>query len=356
MASTSSHCWQGPVFFTISVVLAFLAINTALHSPSNHAAVTPTTTPISLQHSLHASAALRKYGFNFMANFLLISPEIFFASPNSTIFAIKDSAFTNTSLPLHLFKRLLQHHVSPLRLSMDDLLKKPQGCYFPTLVPGKNVALTKVVNTERRVEINHVLLSNPDMFLEEHIAVHGVLRPFSTLDTQDSYKRLDPIQASICDANSTPVLDANDPKNMVDWTRIVRVLSSNGFVSFAIGLNSVLQEILEHHRNLTSLTIFTPREFDFMVASSPILERILRFHILPQRLTYLELVSLPDKASLRTLLPENDLHVTENANETGRLAINRVEIVAPEILKFKKFIVHGISQAFTLDEFNNALR
>ncbi|XP_061944563.1 fasciclin-like arabinogalactan protein 21 [Populus nigra] len=171
---------------------------------------------------------------------------------------------------------------------MEDVFKKPQGSCFPTLVGQKKLAVTRIDEKERLLEINHVLVSQPDM----------------------------PIQAPICDAISNLVSDANDPKIIVEWTRIIHLLSSHRIVLFAIGLKSVINRILADHKSLSSVTIFAPSEFEFVASSSPILEKIVRFHVLPLRVTYIELAALPHKQSLMTLLPCEDLEIINGANVT----------------------------------------
>uniref|UniRef100_A0A6N2MAM8 FAS1 domain-containing protein n=1 Tax=Salix viminalis TaxID=40686 RepID=A0A6N2MAM8_SALVM len=352
--ASCSHWWHAPVYFIASAVLAFIAISTALNSPPSKA--TRPTRPLSNHISLNASRTLRESGFNIMATLLLISPEMFFSSPNTTIFAIKDSSLVNTSIPPWFLKNLLKYHTSPMKLSMEDVFKKPQGSCFPTLVDRKKLAVTKIDAKKRLAEINHVLVSHPDMVLERQIAIHGVLAPFSSLRSKDVYLGWESIQAPICDDNSSLVSDATDPRIVLEWTRIIHLLSSHRFVSFAIGLNSVLDRILADHKNLSSVTIFAPPEFEFVASSSPMLEKIVRLHILPQRATYTDLAALPDKQRLRTLLPDVDLEITNDVNVTQGLAINGVEIAAPEILSSKEFIVHGITQAFKMAKFPNASR
>nr|TKS16507.1 hypothetical protein D5086_0000023340 [Populus alba] len=258
--ASCSHWWHAPVYFVASVVLAFIAISTALNSPSSNAA--RPTRPISNYLSLNASRTLRESGFNIMATLLLLSPEMFFLSPNIIIFAIKDSS--------------------------------PSSSCFPTLVGQKNLAVTRIHEKERLLEINHVL----------------------------------PIQAPICDAISNLVSDADDPKIIVEWTRIIHLLSSHRIVLFAIGLNSVINRILADHKSLSSVTIFAPSEFEFVASSSPMLEKIVKFHMLPLRVTYIELAALPHKQRLMTLLPCEDLEIINGANVIQGLSINRVEIAA----------------------------
>ncbi|KAJ6693391.1 hypothetical protein OIU85_004186 [Salix viminalis] len=127
--ASCSHWWHAPVYFIASAVLAFIAISTALNSPPSKA--TRPTRPLSNHISLNASRTLRESGFNIMATLLLISPEMFFSSPNTTIFAIKDSSLVNTSIPPWFLKNLLKYHTSPMKLSMEDVFKKPQGQLLP---------------------------------------------------------------------------------------------------------------------------------------------------------------------------------------------------------------------------------
>ncbi|KAK0588423.1 hypothetical protein LWI29_000745 [Acer saccharum] len=94
-----------------------------------------------------------------------------------------------------------------------------------------------------------------------------------------------------------------ESKNMIEWARIIRLLCANGFVSFAINLHSVLDGIIEHNTSLNSTTIFAHPDFTFV-----------RFHILPQRLTYKELAFLPDKTMLRTLVADQDLEINGGVN------------------------------------------
>ncbi|XWS68538.1 hypothetical protein CRYUN_Cryun04dG0098800 [Craigia yunnanensis] len=350
----STNWWRAPVYFTVSVFLAFLAISTAIRSlPRDEPPPTKSTTA---PHFLEASSALRRSGFNIVATLLQITPEIFISSPHSTIFAIPDSAIANASHTSWLLKHLFQYHASPLQLSMNDLLKKHQGSCFPTLLRGKNVAITKVDAKERVVGINHVLVSHPDIFLEGPLTIHGVLGPFTSMDPLYVDQGWDHIQAPICDPNLSLVSEVIDTKNVVEWTHIIRLLSSKGFVSFAIGLNSVLDGILEDLMNFSSVTVFAPPEFSFVASSSAFLDKIVRFHILPRKFTYMELVSLPANASLSTLVPDHDLEISRGVNITQKFVINGAKIVAPNIFLSKKFVVHGISQAFQLVDLPNTSR
>lgn len=233
---------------------------------------------------------------------------------------------------------------------MEELLKKPQGSCLPTLHHKKNIAITKISSKERLIEINNVSVSHPNIFLAETLSVHGVLEPFSSLDPQDVHQGWNIILAPTCDSMSLLVSDVVKSTKMVEWSWIVRLLSSNGFVPFAIGLNSVLDGILEDYRGLNSVTIFAPPSLHSLTSPSSLLKRTVRFHILPQRLTYKELTALPAGTLLMTLDRDLPLEVAGASSLNSGLVINGVEILAPDIFTSKKFTVHGISRAFEVAE------
>ncbi|CAL1406819.1 unnamed protein product [Linum trigynum] len=338
--------WKATIYFTLSTFLAFMAFSIALHSTT-----TTTTTSSSPQPpspspppattlprlSSNASTSLRRAGFSLAASLLQSSPHSFSSSsyPQSTVFAIKDSAFSSSAAanPRLLMKQLLHYHTSPLRLPMSELLKIRRGTRFPTLVPGKNLVLTKIDAKSRAAEINHVKISHPDVVIDGSLVIHGVLEPFSSLDSGEH-----------------TAMDSVGFRDLGYWPKIIRSLSSKGFVSFAIGLNSVLDGILDDYRHLNSVTVFSPPDFGSVASSSPMLGRIIRIHILPQRISYKELVVLPDKSPLKTLLPGQDLELkkagkfTELNVTAARMRVNGVDIVAPEIFSSGKYIVHGISR------------
>lgn len=190
-------------------------------------------------------------------------------------------------------------------------------------------------NTAGSVMINHALVSHPDIFLDGPIAVHGILGSFD-INTSPS--------CAFSNSSSSIVVG----NAAVEWTRIIRLLSSNGFVSFAIGLNAVVDGILQDYQYLDSVTILAPPNSGFVSSSSsPFLDRIVRLHILPHRYTYIELVSI-DSSSLRTLLPGSLLKIEKLS---PNLAINGVHITSPDMFSSKNFVIHGISSDFDLEDF-----
>ncbi|CAN1124019.1 Fasciclin-like arabinogalactan protein 21 [Linum perenne] len=231
---------------------------------------------------------------------------------------------------------------------MSEILSSPPGTCLPTLVHGKSLLITKIDGKNGSAEINGVKISHPDIVLDGSIVIHGVLKPFSSTDAADGSGLV-----PICDAAATnsslvtDYIDFQDFKDPLHWSKIVRSLSSKGFVSFAIGLNSVLDGIRRDYTNLTSVTVFSPP--DFGSSSSPVMDSVIRVHIVPRRISYKELVKIANTTPLKTLLAGHNLEVKVGAavrNATSaRLTVNGVEVLAPEIFSSDKYVVHGISRA-----------
>ncbi|KAG4961051.1 hypothetical protein AAZX31_13G286700 [Glycine max] len=346
----SRWCWF-PLYLAASIALGIIAISSAIRSTSNKNP--PQDPPIPHDISLNASNALRKAGFIVMADLLHHSPSFFKPPQNSTIFAIKDSAIKNTSHPLWFLKTLLLYHTTTSNAySFNDLVKIPQGTCLPTLLRDKNVSLTKLDldHAPNSVEINHVLISNPNIFLGEQLAVHGVLAPFSPLQPQDL------LQRGFGFAIRTPTCRSNDvnvsvSKNGVEWNRVVHLLRAKGYASFSIALHSVLDGIKrDFSGSLGYVTIFAPRDLTLLGYPLTILDRAVRLHILPQRFVYKEISSLPVRSLLKTLMPDEHLEIDGVLDFVPGMVVNGVVIVAPDMIISEKFVVHGISRAFKMAE------
>ncbi|KAL1550762.1 fasciclin-like arabinogalactan protein 21 [Salvia divinorum] len=326
--SSCSHWWHAPFYLAMCCTLAFMAISTARY---------PSINPLPPPHALafNASRALRLHGgFHITATLLQISPELFLSAPQTTLFAIQDSAISDLSLPPSTMRHLLRFHAVPATLPMADLLKKPPGFCLETLAADESLAITNTTTAGGSLTINHVLVSHPDMFLHGPLAVHGVSTPF------------DATAACRASNQSSAVLAENGAA--VEWRRIIRVLSSNGFVSFAIGLNAVVDGILRDYANLSSVTVLAPADFEFLSSPSPFLDRIVRLHILQQRFSYVELSAVGNSSLITTLLPASHLQI---AIFSPNLAVNGVQITRPDVFSSKTFVVHGISRTFDLHDF-----
>ena len=143
-------------------------------------------------------------------------------------------------------------------------------------------------------------------------------------------------------------------RSSVEWARVVRVLSSKGFVSFAIGLHSVLDGLLGDERNVSSVTIFVPPRLELEGGHHyhrGWLEEVVRLHIVPQRLTYEDLMALPARTLLKTMVHgDQPLEVTGVVRFMSELVIDGVRIVAPDNYVTNNVVVHGISRGFEVND------
>ncbi|KAL7610904.1 hypothetical protein Lser_V15G11263 [Lactuca serriola] len=296
---------------------------------------------------------LRSNGFNFISTLLHISPDLFLSSRESTIFAIPDSAMSNLSIPPFMTIQLITYHISPSKLTIKDLLDKPLNTCITTTFQQQKISITKKDEKNRVLEINNVLITHPDMFLQGPVAIHGVSGPFASFKFHQQITQL-----PICNANQSDfshgivAAKVNLTKNKVEWGILVKFLNSSGFAPFAIGLHTVLDGVFKEHPNLKSLTIFAPPIIEAMDMPEPLLQKFVKSHIVPKKHSFKHLASMRQGASLKTLCPGTEIQITETVKNPSEelLSINRVEITSPDLFSSKSFVVHGIARAFPMYE------
>ncbi|KAK1303667.1 hypothetical protein QJS10_CPB11g01118 [Acorus calamus] len=224
----------------------------------------------------------------------------------STLFAIPDPPTTPfSSLPL---PRLLRYHTLPHKLPFHSLSSFPIRTCLPTLLPSPLVVTDAGKDF---IFINGAPITHPDIFVEGPYAIHGIARPFCPFDPSVGDFRIpDPL----CDAQSGLFVGTH-----ISWDGVVRRLGSAGHVSFSVGLNSVVSRIVGGYPNLMAVTIFAPPDegFDFVVAMSPVLDRVVGLHIVPRRADYGELASMPGGVGLPTLIPGRELKVSGGGGGDG---------------------------------------
>ncbi|XP_023754819.1 fasciclin-like arabinogalactan protein 21 [Lactuca sativa] len=338
------------IFFTSASMLLAVIITTTLRSHHHHQQQLPNDTSSSFTDiTTNASKLLRSNGFNFIATFLHISPDLFLSTPETTVFAIPDSAISNLSIRPYMTKHLLAYHISPEKLTIQDLFKKPIKTCLPTLIQHQKVSITKNDNKHHVLEINNVLITHPNLFLQGPVIIHGVAGPFASFNhNQES------ITLPLCESGGGGGgVVRGFIKNKEEWGRVVKFLSSSGFMPFAIGLNSVIHGILKDFPDLDSVTIFTPPNVALMAMSSPLLDKFMRFHIVPLRHSIKQLAGMPAGASLRTLVKGKDVEITDTSRFSQVVFINGVAITAPDLFLSEKFIVHGIARPLNTDELSS---
>ncbi|KAI9084056.1 hypothetical protein K1719_034052 [Acacia pycnantha] len=88
-----------------------------------------------------------------------------------------------------------------------------------------------------------------------------------------------------------------------------QLLNSNGYASFSIGLQSVLDRIRVDSTSYDSVKILAPPDLALLGSPSSLLDKAVRLHILPKRLTYRELTSIPGGTLLKTLMYDEYLEI-----------------------------------------------
>ncbi|KAL4573029.1 hypothetical protein LXL04_019822 [Taraxacum kok-saghyz] len=336
------------IFFTSASMLLAVIITATLRS--HHHRQLPNDSSSFTDLTTNASELLRSNGFNFIATFLHISPDLFLSTPQTTIFAIPDVAISSLSMPPYMIKHLLAYHISPEKLAIEDLFKKPPKTCLPTLIQHQKVSITKNDYKHHVVEINNVLITHPNLFLQGPVTIHGVAGTFASFDhNQES------ITLPLCESGGGGGGNSSRGfiKNKEEWGRVVKFLSSSGFMPFAIGLNSVMQGILKDFPDLNSVTIFTPPNFALMGMPSPLLDKFMRFHIVPLKHSIKQLGGMPAGASLRTLVKGKDVEITDTSRFSHVVFINGVAITAPDLFLSENFIIHGIARPLNMDELSS---
>ncbi|XP_076961062.1 fasciclin-like arabinogalactan protein 21 [Bidens hawaiensis] len=325
---------KGVLFTSASILLAVILTTTLRHR--HHHPPSPNYPPT-------ASKLLRSHGFNFIANFLHISPEVFSQPPQITIFAVPDSAISNLSIPPYMIKHLLSYHILPTKLTMQQLLNKPLATCLPTLFQHHTVSITKTDHKTQVLEINNVLITHPDLFLDQFVTMHGVSGSFASFDRVQERMNL----GNFCIARGFVTVKH-------EWDKMIRVLGSSGFMAFAIGLKSVTDGIVKDFPDVDSVTVFAPLNAMIM-SSSPLLDRFMRFHIVVKRYSFKELVL---GGSLSTLVAGRHLDVTESLKTSSDhdhqvVCVNGVPITAPDLFVSKSLVVHGIARPLSIDELSS---
>ncbi|KAJ4716976.1 Fasciclin-like arabinogalactan family protein [Melia azedarach] len=119
---------------------------------------------------------LRANGHALFANAISTSDLLFdlLARPSLTLFAPTDPALFALDMtqtpPFYL--STLRLHALPLRLSWPDLLQLPNGSSFPTLLPSRDLRVTR--RSPGVVLVGGIQVVMPGMYYGTHLAVHGL--------------------------------------------------------------------------------------------------------------------------------------------------------------------------------------
>ncbi|GJV32162.1 fasciclin-like arabinogalactan protein 21 [Tanacetum coccineum] len=311
-----------------------ITINAYNHHHHNHHNnhQTPTTPTTPLDFPSNASLYLRSNGYSFIATLLHISPDLFLSTPESTLFAIPDSAMSNLSIPPYMTVQLITYHILPNKFTLQDLLSKPLNTCFVTMFQGQKVSITRKDEKTGSLDVNNVLVTHPDMFLHEKVAIHGVNGPFASFKFHQEINELPICYKNISDGNSTIASVGSigsrldEIKRRGEFKMVVKFLTQSGFAPFAFGLYNVLDGIAKDHPDLHTMTIFAPPVVEVTQMPSNAVNKFMRSHIVPKKHSFKHLASLPEGASIKSLCPGKEVEITSSVGslENELLSINRV--------------------------------
>ncbi|PWA98763.1 FAS1 domain-containing protein [Artemisia annua] len=271
---------------------------------------------------------------------------------------------SNLSIPPYMTVQLITYHTLPNKFTFQDLLNKPLNTCFVTMFQGQKVSITRKDAKTGSLEVNNVLVTHPDMFLHEKVAIHGVNGPFASFKFHQEINELPICYKNISDGNSTiaSVGSINSRLDLIklrgEFKMLVKYLTQSGYAPFAFGLFNVLDGIVKDHPDLHTMTIFVPPVVEVMEMPSNVVNKFMRSHIVPKKHSFKHLASLPQGAGIKSLCPGKEVEITSSvvgSLEDELLSINRVAITAPDLLVSKSFVVHGIAQAFPMDGVSKAV-
>jgi len=344
---------------------------------------------------MNASRALREAGgYNIIATSLEISADEILPPTSCTFFALSDDALNNLTLPSWLMMDLLHYHTSTHKLLWKTLSAMQLGSCIPTLLHGKNLVVTS--NENGSVAINGVPVARPDLYTRGTFAIHGVAQPFfnpnaseTSLETlivtpcskallthtpnhnlrappptsppQPQHFHRPPMPTDNLVPQSPPAPPAEDDDSdsdshdfgvKVSWFKIQELLRSNGYISFSVAMQLEEMDLIlaKDQNNVSHVTVFAPTDqnFAYVASSSSLLAAMIRFHVVPTRLRFSDLLRLPVGSGLPTLLPGRRLYITGAYDAEHPLTINNVPIVHPDVYSTHEVVVHGIFRPFNL--------
>ncbi|KAH1051135.1 hypothetical protein GLYMA_08G139000v4 [Glycine max] len=278
----------------------------------------------------------------------------------STIFAPSDASLRtcfSCSVP-----NLLREHIVPGLFTIDYLRKLAFGTKIETLSPGHCITVTSDTlhrntnNTAAKVFVGGVEITQPDLFNNGMVVVHGLqgfvspLSPFSC-DVERMNSLSFPFHPDHPSGHARHHLHhSNSPTaqpaammRLMLRDAMLR-LRNNGFSILALAMKVKYAELV----TLNNMTVFAVDDLSIFSGSHAYISNV-RFHIVPNHyLSIADLEKLPVGIALPTLERGQSLLITTSGGgETlAPMRINYVRVRVSDVIRNVKIVVHSVYLPF----------
>uniref|UniRef100_A0A7N0VAK5 FAS1 domain-containing protein n=1 Tax=Kalanchoe fedtschenkoi TaxID=63787 RepID=A0A7N0VAK5_KALFE len=292
---------------------------------------------ISTKTIADASEILTNSGFTSMALMVeFVSPQTQIPnSPAVTIFSPPDTAFERSGQPsLSTFEL----HLVPLALTFGRLRALPTGARITTM-SGKSLIAT---SSNQVVSVNGVGINQPPLFNDGFLVIYGVddfFDPNFVFATSNSNSTA----RCVVPGTQKPVQPLAD----FSFSEASEVLRSRGYAVMASFLD--MQLMLGFNDQTRKLTVLAPVDevMETLVGNVADYASLFLRHVIPCKLTWMDLVDLGDGVSLRTYLDGfliNLSRTTDRFSESAdTMMLNEAEIEAPDLYQNDWLVVHGLN-------------
>ncbi|VFQ65816.1 unnamed protein product [Cuscuta campestris] len=263
-----------------------------------------------------------------------------------TIFAPADSSIlTCHSCVLRL---LLHEHSVPGLYPLEFLRRLASGTKIQTLADNRCLTITtsaSVIRDQATVFINGAMITQPDLFYNGVIVIHGI---------QGFVTHLSPMSCSMEHTNSlsfppqpSSVSSSETKKSIMPLMlkdAIIRLDNSHHRI-VALAMRVKFAELSK----LKSMTVFALEDSHLLAGNGFLYLSNFHFHVVPnRRILSSEMLSLPQGSMLPTMDPQHSLVLT-TAGEGGRvkpMRINYITIPSLDLMHNSRIVIHGVSSPF----------
>ncbi|KAE9604572.1 putative FAS1 domain-containing protein [Lupinus albus] len=140
-----------------------------------------------------------------------------------------------------------------------------------------------------------------------------------------------------------PISPSPSPSPSQSPSKPIEVQQMNNIMDALIGANDFTTMLNPKMLPLT-LTLFIPHHNTFFHNNNnhpPLDPFLFPYHVIPQRLTFSDLLLLPPTTNLPTLLPYRTISVTNNS--ATNYSLNGVPLTHPDLYSTPSLVVHGVA-------------